>query len=309
MQQGSLDFHKQEEKTSTGLDVYLRSEVNLGRYIPDKTALDQPTYCDLGNQGGVVTIPFVVYGEERVRGMKPGFYVDPDGEVTRRIIEGLGPEATVVAYDDRGRYLAWPDANKTTLLSTGRDGRRAWTHRLGGPGCARQGPDGQITVGSASGKLRRVDGAGTLLHDMDRVFSARPFSGPHGVDHRGSSIFLADPDATHSIWEIDPMGNVKRRIGSTDVGLNRSGKGLLCYPMDVILLASDHVCVAERGRKRVTVFGEGEIPVLTITSDDLGAEEICTSRLFSNRNRSQLLLFGRRDREVWLFGISLALTG
>lgn len=279
-------------------------EINLGRFVPDKTKTSQPVFCALPGGRALVTIPFVVYGEERAKRLKPGFFIAADGTLSRAILPGLGPEATVFDFDDRGIYFAWTDANRRTAVGTNDSGRTVWRQRMSGLACARRGTDGTLVLGSVASELRRYDGAGTLLYDLDRVFRVRPFKGAHGVDCLGQHTVLTDADATHSVWVLDTMGNPGTRIGSNDPALNQAGKGLLCHPLDVVVMDSGRIVVAEEGRRRLAVFRSDGKPSLTVSAADLGAEEICTSRIFANRDRTEAVVIGRRAKELWVLGFA-----
>jgi hypothetical protein len=286
------------------LTPHLTQEVYLGRQIPDRTALDLPAYCALDGGRGLVTIPFAVYGQEQAKREKAGFFIEPDGTVSRRILPGLAPEATIIGCDRRDVMLAWIDANRMALVAINSSGRHLWQHRLRGMGCARP-HDGLVVVGSVADQLRRIDRTGALLHDFDPIFQSRPFAGPHGVDLLGNTTLLADPDTTHSVWIIDTMGNPRRRVGTTDPDLNRAGKGLLHYPFDVVALNNGDLWVAEQGRARLTRFDPAGQRADTLKAQDFGAEEICTSRIFTTRDRRALCVFARRHREVWLLRFHL----
>jgi hypothetical protein len=279
----------------------LTMEVYLGLHVPDRTPLDQPVFCPLPGGGGVVTLPFVVYGEEQQKRIKPAYFIDPQGGVTRQVLAGLSPQATVFGYDERGLYLAWSDANRSTVVAVNGAGRLVWRHRVAGFGCARQTRDGVLAIGSVAGELRRVDKTGALLHDLDGIFTSRPFAGPHGVDLVGPRTYLADPDVTHSVWTIDTMGNPLQRLGSDDARANRRGAGLLCYPFDVAVLESGAQVVAEHGRRRIAAFDATAQPIGHVVAADLGAEAICTTRLFTDWERGGIAVFARRVREIWLF--------
>jgi hypothetical protein len=279
----------------------LTLEAYLGQHVPDRTPLDEPVFCPLPDGGGLVTVPFVVYGEEQAKRIKPAYVLDSDGHVTREVIPGLTPRATVFGYDERGLYLAWTDANRSTVVAVDKAGRTVWRHRVSGFGCARQTRDGVLAIGSAAGELRRLDKTGALLHDLDGIFANRPFPGPHGIDLVGPRTYLADPDVTHSVWAIDTMGNPLQRLGSADPHANRSGAGLLCYPFDVAVLDDGSQWVAEHGRKRLSGFDDAGQPLGHVVAAELGAEALCTTRLFTDWERQGVAVFARRVREVWLF--------
>lgn len=280
--------------------------VNLGRYIPDKTPLSQPCFCALENSLGLVTLPFVVYGEEQANGLKPGYFVSLDGSVTRNLLDGLTPHATVFAFEKKLRtFFAWTDANRSKLVGVRDTGRVLFQLQIAPHSCGRQSADGRVSIGAPQNILRRYDAAGTLLHDYDAIFRNRPFPGPHGIDNVGSHTYLADPIDTHSVWVIDGGGNPMRRIGSTDGAVNRSNQGLLYYPFDVVVLASDLVVVSEEGRKRLSVFDSGGLPMLHLEAKDLGVDEIDTTRVFTTWDRGSVALIGRLNKEVHLIVFDL----
>lgn len=240
------------------------------------------------------------YGEERARRLKPGYFVDPDGAVRRELLEGLGPEAVVLARDLRHRYVAWTDATRTCLRALDDRGAIAWEHRLRGPGCARVDVGGSALLGSPAQELRRLDANGVVLTALDAALAGRPYPGPQGVDAVGAAMFLADPDNTHSVWRLDPIGTASLRIGSADSALNRSRRGVLCYPMDVVVLADHSVVVAEVGRAQHARFDAGGAPLGTVNAAQLGVDELCCERLFVDLDRRRVLAAARRKREVWL---------
>ncbi len=280
--------------------------VNLGRYVPDKTSLSQPCFCPLDGSLGLVTLPFVVYGEERAKGVKPGYFVAGDGAVTRSILNGLAPQATVFAFEQKLRtFFAWTDANRSKLVGVRDNGRVLFQLKIAPFSCGRQSADGRVSVGAPQNILRRYDAAGTLLHDYDAIFRSRPFPGPHGVDNVGSHTYLADPTDTHSVWVIDGAGNPMRRIGSTDDAANRSDQGLLYYPFDVVVLASDLVVISEEGRKRLSAFDGSGLAVAHVEAADLGVDEIDTTRVFTTWDRVSVVLFGRLNKEIHLIVFDL----
>jgi hypothetical protein len=257
-----------------GAAATLVAEAYLGRYVPDRTALRDVFCCPLPGGGRLITLPFVHYGEERARRLKPGYFVDPDGAVRRELLEGLGPEAVVLGRDLRHRYTAWTDATRTCLRALDDRGAVAWEHRLRTPGCARTDPGGAAIVGSPGQELRRLD--------------------PNGV------VLTVDPDNTHSVWRLDSIGTASLRIGTADSALNRSRRGVLCYPMDVVALADDTLVVAELGRSQHARFDASGAPIGTVNAAQLGVDELCCERLFVDLDRGRVLAAARRNREVWL---------
>ncbi len=256
--------------------------------------------CPLPGGGRLITLPFVHYGEERARRLKPGYFVDPDGAVRRELLEGLGPEAVVLGRDLRHRYTAWTDATRTCLRALDDRGAVAWEHRLRTPGCARTDPGGAAIVGSPGQELRRLDPNGVVLTALDAALAGRPYPGPSGVDAVGAAMLLVDPDNTHSVWRLDSIGTASLRIGTADSALNRSRRGVLCYPMDVVALADDTLVVAELGRSQHARFDASGAPIGTVNAAQLGVDELCCERLFVDLDRGRVLAAARRNREVWL---------
>lgn len=279
---------------------------NLGRFVPDKTRLDQPAFCPTTSDLGVVTLPFVVYGQEHINRIKPAYRVRSDGSLQRDVLPGLPSEALVVGHDPRQHmWLAWTAPSRSTLVGVRESGRTVFDIRVLGPGCARRSADGRITVGSANNQLRRHDALGALLVDHDAIFQRRPFAGPVGVDGVGSHLYLADPHDSHSVWSLDGAGSPIRRFGTRDEQANRTGNGRLYYPMDVVVLSSDQVVVAEGGRDRITVLSSlGHIQG-TVTAADLAVDEIDASRVFTDWKRETVLVFARCAKEVHLVAFSV----